>query len=68
MGFHGFQHPVHRIVVFSLFRAEPAIDRQGAGEVCGIIGIFGTYIQQYKITILHNMVIIIIMQDAGIRT
>lgn len=56
------------LVDFPLLAGEFAVDRDGSGDVRGVITILGAAIHHNDVAIFHATVIPVIMQGAAIRT
>ncbi|MCI1711104.1 MAG: hypothetical protein LKM39_12920 [Chiayiivirga sp.] len=44
----------HQLVHRALRRAEAAVDREGAGDVGGVVAVFGTGIDQHQVAVGAN--------------
>src|SRR5690606_18798901 len=56
----------HQLVDGLLLRRELAVDREGTGDVRGVVLVLATGIDQEQVPVLQRHVVFVVVQDAGV--
>ena len=56
------------MIQLALGRAKDAIDRKGAGDICGVTVELTTAVNQYQVAVHERLVVVDIVQDTAVVT